>query len=133
MKRPEIIKVWGKADDIELNFIKEGTEWTCSVPADLVDGTYACELNAVNEIGNFGFWTGFLYMCSGICHFDLEPVKFRLFFDKIEMPFTFVYDKIKNAFGIDFEKINQPGISFNEQPERITFDRRCPHYVGRNI
>jgi hypothetical protein len=129
MARPEIIKVWGRADDIELNFVKDesGAGWYISVPADMVDGTYACEFTALNASGNYGFWTGFLYMCNGICHFKFRQVDYRLFFDDIKPTADIVFDDVEN-YKISICPNEKYKIVFSDIPEMIIFDRRCRHY-----
>ena len=64
----EVKRVWGKADDLSLEFnYVGGDEWQTRVPPETKDGIYACELWAINSIGELGHWTGELYMCSGVC------------------------------------------------------------------
>lgn len=85
MERPKIIRLYAKADRLELEFSHQGgTIWTAKVPPDTQDGIYAVELTALNEIGETAFWTGELRMCDGHCETQFESVDFVLWF----LPFT---------------------------------------------
>ena len=73
VNRPKIIRVWGHADLFDLEFTNEGGSlWSCNVPPDLADGVYAVEITAMNEFKQTAYWTGFLYMCNGACHFEFN-------------------------------------------------------------
>ena len=75
--KPEIVRVWGKADAFDLEFTRqEGDHWSISgLPPDLEDGTYACEFRAITEYGTIGYWTGFLYMLQGKLTLELTMRK----------------------------------------------------------
>ena len=61
-------RVWGRADAFDLTFdMTKGGDWEASVPADLEDGQYVCEIWAENTIGEQTYWTGTLYMVDGHC------------------------------------------------------------------
>lgn len=82
--RTEIIRVWGKADEFDIEFIHEyGTRWTCRVPPDTVDGRYAVEIWATNRLGETAYWTGELYMCNGLCHLKIRDLPYRIWFKPI--------------------------------------------------
>lgn len=77
--RTEIIRVWGKADEFDIEFTHQGgTRWTCKVPPDTVDGQYAVELWAMNILGETTYWTGELFMCNGICHLNIFDAPYRI-------------------------------------------------------
>lgn len=81
MSRPKIIRLYGRADLFDIEFTHQsGTTWTCEVPLDTEDGIYAVELTAVNEYGETAYWTGELYMCSGICHVKIAKNDFVFWF-----------------------------------------------------
>ena len=74
LERSPIVRVWGKADSFDIEFSQSSSgKWTCKVPPDTKDGQYACELKAQNEAGKTAYYTGILFMCSGVCHVDLKP------------------------------------------------------------
>lgn len=77
-EKPEIVRVWGRADSFDIEFKNVGGRWICRVPPDTDDGQYACEINARNAAGKTAFYTGILYMCSGICHLELKTKETRL-------------------------------------------------------
>ncbi len=59
-------RVWGRADAFDLTFdMTKGGDWEASVPADLEDGQYVCEIWAESAIGEQTYWTGTLYMVDG--------------------------------------------------------------------
>ena len=79
----DVVRVWGKADTFDIEFTYDaGTLWHCSVPADLEDGVYACEIHALDSAGQHALWTGELYMVNGICHLSLCFDRFRFAFSK---------------------------------------------------
>lgn len=81
MSRPKIVRLYGKADNLDIEFThKGGTTWTCAVPPDFDDGIYAVELTAINEHGEIAYWTGELYMCSGACHIEIMKTDFVFWF-----------------------------------------------------
>lgn len=68
-----IVSVTGHADNFDLVFTlcKDG-RWAVTVPPDLSDGMYICDIYAVNHNGEVAYWTGILYMADGACvKFDL--------------------------------------------------------------
>lgn len=77
-ERSEIVRVWGKADGLNIEFEKKGDRWLCLVPPDTQDGQYACEINARNAAGKTAFYTGILYMCSGVCHLEIAAKSAKL-------------------------------------------------------
>ena len=80
MNESEIISVWGTADNYELTFVKNGSTWDVTVPPDLSDGTYACEIFAKNEYHRIAHWTGFLYMHYGRAYLHLNKPRFVFWF-----------------------------------------------------
>lgn len=109
MEKPEVIRVWGKADEIELEFSHAGgAEWKCSVPPDTVDGQYSTEIYAMNAAGEFAYWTGFLYMCNGVCHLEIHQSPYRI--------------RVKEA--------HRRIVQFCPSKTRIEIRKRCIHYAG---
>lgn len=62
-----VIRLFGKADNFNIEFSRKGEHWEVEIPADLVDGVYAVQLTAVDELGEIAYWVGELYMCNGTC------------------------------------------------------------------
>ena len=80
-RRVEVLRIWGKADRFDLNFVRVGGDvWKADLPADLTDGQYACVLHAVDTHGGEAIWSGILYMHNGIA---------TLQFDKVGLTLTF--------------------------------------------
>ena len=97
-------RVWGKADDLSLEFnYVGGDEWRTRVPPETKDGIYACELWAINSIGELGHWTGELYMCSGVCCVRI-----------LSKPYQIWFKTAKRKIVI-------------RPRHRIIFERRCAH------
>lgn len=78
MNSPDIIRVWGSADNIELELKQNNGRWVCSLPPDLVDGQYAVQLFAMRGNGETGMWTGVLYITNGIRCLHLNKEKYTL-------------------------------------------------------
>ncbi|WP_242846344.1 PF13754 domain-containing protein [Anaeromassilibacillus senegalensis] len=78
--------MWGRADAFDLTFdLGKSGEWQASVPADLEDGQYACEIWAENAIGEQTYWTGMLYMVDSrlVCiHLANDPYQVVLLPDR---------------------------------------------------
>ena len=80
----DVRRVWGKADNLSLEFTYIGQEqWETIVPADTKDGVYAVELWAVNGVGDIGHWTGELFMCSGVCCIKIFQQSYQIWFKKL--------------------------------------------------
>jgi len=90
MSRPKIIRVWGKADDFDIEFHESGGRWICTVPPDTKDGQYAVEIHAINVFGEMAYWTGTLYMCNGVCHLELFEIPYAIIFQKECEPISFL-------------------------------------------
>lgn len=67
-----ITRVYGKADNFELEFTWDGSVWNAAVPADLSDGKYVCEFYAVDNYGFTSYYTGILYMFDGKAVIELS-------------------------------------------------------------
>ena len=62
-----IERVWGKADNFEIEFRAVDGNWEfVGLPPDLEDGQYAVELHATKDSGVTGSWAGILYMMQGV-------------------------------------------------------------------
>lgn len=107
MNKPRIIRVWGKADSFDIEFSKtEGGTWECSVPPDVSDGMYAVQIFAVNEFNEKASWSGFLYMCSGLCHLEIteKPFAFSVVQKGVELSAAVPCFGFRTfATGVDFE------------------------------
>lgn len=78
MNSADIIRVWGTADNIELELKVNNGRWVCSLPPDLVDGQYAVQLFAMRGNGSIGMWSGILYIANGIRCLHLNESKYTL-------------------------------------------------------
>lgn len=106
MNRPKILRVWGKADNLDIEFSKEGERWACTVPPDTKDGQYAAEIHVINEFSQTAYWTGTLYMCNGVCHLEIKEVPYVIMFSK-----------------------NTDRLFFLEQSHEIIIRKGCEHYA----
>lgn len=97
--KPKITQVTGWADSFELSLTKaQNGLWEISVPPDTQDGVYAVSLKAVNELGETSYWTGFLYMCNGVCHLEMKPEKYSIVFSQKEYKLLMSEPKYKVFF-----------------------------------
>ena len=81
MDRPDIVRVWGHADEISIEFIRaHGNCWVCRVPPDTDDGVYAVEVWAVNEIGQTAYITAELFMSQGRPCLTFNKSKYNFIF-----------------------------------------------------
>ena len=89
MSRSKIIRVWGKADSFDIEFVHiKGGIWSCQIPPDTKDGQYAAEIHAVNEYGETAYWTGILYMCGGVCHLEIMAQPFTFWLSERRLSFV---------------------------------------------
>lgn len=83
------VRMWGRADTFDLTFsLTKNGDWQASVPADLEDGQYACEIWAENAIGEQVYWTGTLYMVDSrlVCiHLADDPYQVVMLPDHTEI------------------------------------------------
>ncbi|MGN1418141.1 MAG: PF13754 domain-containing protein [Acutalibacteraceae bacterium] len=90
MNKPEILRVWGKADNFDIEFTHEGgIRWKCFVPPDTKDGQYAVEIWAINEFGELGYWTGELFMSSGVCCLKFNQSPYQIWIKPSETMIRF--------------------------------------------
>jgi hypothetical protein len=71
-----IVRVWGKADNIDLELHLVGKVWEVMVSPDLSDGQYAVTLYAATSSGEIGMWTGILFMSAGVACLRLSNDRF---------------------------------------------------------
>ncbi len=76
----EIARVYGKADDFDIEFTKAGDRWAVEVPPDLSDGRYVVRITAVDILGNTCYWIGELYMLNSVCHMSIRRHRTGCFF-----------------------------------------------------
>jgi hypothetical protein len=83
---PKVIRVYGRADSYDIELSPRGDKWEVNIPPDMTDGVYACQLTAVDENGEYGYWVGELYMCSGVCCLKINemPYKVRMHSSQLE-------------------------------------------------
>ncbi len=67
-----VVRLFGKADNFDIEFSRKGRVWKTDVPPDMTDGVYAVQLTAIDELGESAYWVGELFMCSGVCHLKIE-------------------------------------------------------------
>lgn len=73
-----VIRVYGRADSYDIEFTPKEDKWEVDVPPDMTDGVYAVQLTAVDEIGDFSYWVGELYMVDGVCCLKIEETPYRV-------------------------------------------------------
>ncbi len=104
MERPKIIRLWGKADNFEIEFLNEGgTSWKVDVPPDLNDGVYVVHLTAINELGESATWIGELFMCDGVCCVTFKEQPYQMWLKISDYDFQF-----SNKYHIEVRKTAKP-------------------------
>ncbi len=68
----KVVRLFGKADNFNIEFSRKGRVWKTDIPPDMTDGVYAVQLTAVDELGETAYWVGELFMCSGVCHLKID-------------------------------------------------------------
>lgn len=127
MKKPKITRVWGRADNFEVEFLNVGgTTWNVDVPPDLNDGVYAVHLTAVNELGEMATWIGELFMCGGVCCVTFKELPYQVWFkvNNYEVNFS-------DKYHVEVKKTTKH--IFSVRPDTtlkiIVNKKRCNHYV----
>lgn len=93
MGTADIIRVWGKADSIDLELKIDNGRWICNLPPDLIDGQYAVQLFAMRGNGSVGMWTGILYVADGIACLHLKQEKYSLWLNREQITLTLIQKK----------------------------------------
>lgn len=88
-----IKRVYGKADNYELEFKEDGGFWRAAVPADLTDGKYVCEFWAIDDYGFTAYYTGILYMFDGQAAIELTQDDIYLGFYRDDLSLSLCEDK----------------------------------------
>lgn len=78
MARAKIIRVFGKADDFDIELSRKGKKWEVDIPPDMTDGVYAVQLTAIDELGESAYWVGELYMTDGVCCLKINEIPYRV-------------------------------------------------------
>ena len=73
----KVIRVYGKADSYDIEFSPKGDKWEVDIPPDMTDGVYACQLTAIDELGESAYWVGELYMVDGVCCFKFAELPYK--------------------------------------------------------
>lgn len=76
----KIARVYGKADDFDIEFVRKGDRWAVEIPQDLSDGRYVVRITAVDVAGNACYWIGELYMMNSVCHMKIKRHRTGCFF-----------------------------------------------------
>lgn len=127
MNSPDIIRVWGTADNIALELKQNNGRWVCNLPPDLVDGQYAIQLFAMRGNGETGMWTGVLYITNGIRCLHLNKEKYTLWL----MPELI---RIQELMSLNEERISfiaipeKFKIQILEEKIKINLIEECCHY-----
>ena len=106
----KVIRLYGKADELNIEFSRNGDKWEADVPPDMTDGVYACQLTAIDELGELAYWVGELYMVNGVCCLKISELPYRVQIKPKEYEVAFHKRKCDvfccSSFNIDFgEKI----------------------------
>jgi hypothetical protein len=73
----KVIRVYGKADSYDIEFTPNGDKWEVDIPPDMTDGVYACQLTAIDELGECAYWVGELYMVGGVCCLKINEIPYK--------------------------------------------------------
>ncbi len=76
----KVIRLFGKADNFNIEFSRKGRVWKTDIPPDMTDGVYAVQLTAIDELGESAYWVGELFMCRGVCCLKIERRQTGCFF-----------------------------------------------------
>lgn len=111
MDRPKIIRLWGKADELDIEFKNEGGVWKVDIPPDLTDGVYAVVLHAINELHELATWVGELFMSNGACCIKINYAPYQVWFCLKQHIINFSSErtmeiKEKNLYSMDISKPN---------------------------
>lgn len=74
----KVIRVFGKADDFDIELSRKGDKWEVDIPPDMTDGVYAVQLTAIDELGDCAYWVGELYMVDGVCCLKIDEIPYRV-------------------------------------------------------
>ena len=77
MAKAKIIRVFGKADDFDIELSRKGKKWEVDIPPDMTDGVYAVQLTAIDVNGESAYWVGELYMTDGVCCFKIVELTYK--------------------------------------------------------
>lgn len=123
----EIIRVWGRADnyELELKKSKDGS-WNCYIPADMEDGTYAVELWAVDSAGKEAYWTGELFMSNGICHVSIYEPNYTILVDDKDRATIQIDERTTFSF-IVTKCVMNSSIWLITDMTRLEISKGCPH------
>lgn len=113
MSTAEIVRVWGTADNIQLELKLDNGRWICSLPPDLIDGQYAVQLFAMRGNGSVGMWTGTLYVANGIRCLHLNQAKYTLWLNCEQ------YSILLNQEVIKLQLLPEQQLNISLVPERI--------------
>ncbi len=125
MSTSDIIRVWGMADNIELELKKTDGRWICNLPPDLVDGQYAVQLFAMRGNGSVGMWTGMLYVTNGIKCLHLNQEKYTLWLNREQ--YLLFLNREENLLKL----LPEQQLKMSLAPERIKINliKECCHHV----
>lgn len=127
MTKPEIIRVWGVADNFDLSFEKgQDGGWKSAVPPDLTDGQYATEIFAENEYGETAIWSGILYMHHGKVCLHLVQNKYTVWILP-QKSLSLLEEGLKRIKGLDYAMI-LPRFETGITNLCLRFEGVCCHY-----
>lgn len=122
MERPKIIRLWGKADDLEIEFKNEGGIWKVDVPPDLTDGVYAVVLHALNELYESTTWVGELFMSNGACCIKINYAPYQVWFCLKQYTMDF-----SSNHNMEIKENNLYSINILEPNFELIIRKRCNH------
>ncbi len=125
MSTAEIVRVWGTADNIELELKLDNGRWICNLPPDLIDGQYAVQLFALRGDGSVGMWTGVLYVSNGIKCLHLNQEKYTLWLNRERC--SLLLNQNENMLNL----LPEQQLNISLAPERIKINliKECCHNV----
>ena len=125
MSTAEIVRVWGTADNIELELKLDNERWICNLPPDLIDGQYAVQLFALRGDGSVGMWTGVLYIANGIKCLHLNQEKYTLWLNRERC--SLLLNQNENMLNLLPEL--QLNVSLTPERIKINLIKECCHNV----
>ena len=118
----KIVRLFGKADNFNIEFSREGRVWKTDIPPDMTDGVYAVQLTAVYELGETAYWVGELFMCNGVCCLRFMRKRRRIGFSSPGYRMT-----LRNKLHLVMRDTENIAVSFQPSALKITFGKECRH------
>lgn len=126
----KVVRVFGKADDFDIELTQKGDKWEVDVPPDMTDGVYAVQLTAIDELGESSYWVGELYMVDGVCCLKFTECPYQVRFAEKNLKTHFRnshYDVCCSSSLYEFEFKHNTSVQVKKNKHRK------PNYVAEFV